>query len=86
MRDLEACFAYAGDFEDFFETLDHAYLKKQVRRLFPGGAIPDDYYHVLKNATRHSVWDIRKASRPLRASLYEERRQTTQQQGQSAEL
>ncbi|WP_302547689.1 reverse transcriptase domain-containing protein [Gordonibacter pamelaeae] len=60
MRDLEACFAYAGDFEDFFETLDHAYLKKQVRRLFPGGAIPDDYYHVLKNATRHSVWDIEK--------------------------
>ena len=51
MRDLEACFAYAGDFEDFFETLDHAYLKKQVRRLFPGGAIPDDYYHVLKNAS-----------------------------------
>ena len=29
MRDLEACFGYAGDFEDFFETLDHAYLKKQ---------------------------------------------------------
>ncbi len=60
MRDLGVCFVYAGDFEDFFETLDHAYLKKQVRRLFPGGKIPDDYYHVLKNATRHSVWDIGK--------------------------
>lgn len=58
MRDLGTCFVYAGDFEDFFETLDHSYLKKQVRRLFPGGEIPDDYYHVLKNATRYSVWDI----------------------------
>ena len=28
--------------------------------MFPGGAIPGDYYHVLKNATRHSVWDIEK--------------------------
>lgn len=60
MRNLGTCFVYAGDFEDFFETLDHAYLKKQVRRLFTGGEIPDDYYHVLKNATRHSVWDIGK--------------------------
>lgn len=60
MRDMGACFVYAGDFEDFFETLDHAYLKKQVRRLFPDGIIPDDYYHVLKNATRYSVWDIEK--------------------------
>jgi len=29
-----------------------------VRLLFNDGVIPDDYYHVLKNATRYSVWPI----------------------------
>lgn len=60
MRNLKACYVYAGDFKDFFETLDHSYLKKQVKRLFKDGVIPDDFYHVLKNATKYSVWDIRK--------------------------
>lgn len=60
MRDLGNCFVYAGDFEDFFETLDHAYLKTQVKRLFPDNMIPGDFYYVLKNATRYSVWDVGK--------------------------
>ncbi|MDO4405428.1 MAG: hypothetical protein Q4C09_10370, partial [Atopobiaceae bacterium] len=29
-----------------------------MRLLFEDGHIPDDYYHVLKNATRYSVWPI----------------------------
>ena len=59
MREMGDCFVCAGDFKSFFETLDHGYLKGQVRRLFDGGLIPDDYYHVLKGATKYSVWDIK---------------------------
>lgn len=58
MRELGTCYVYAGDFEDFFETLDHRYLKQRIKSLFDDGHIPNDYYHVLKNATRYSVWKI----------------------------
>ncbi len=58
IRNADRCFVLAGDFKKFFETLDHRYLKRQLRSLFDDGRIPDDYYHVFKGATRYSVWDI----------------------------
>ncbi|WP_172137117.1 reverse transcriptase/maturase family protein [Adlercreutzia sp. ZJ473] len=59
IRNADRCFVFAGDFKEFFETLDHRYLKSQLRSLFSDGKIPDDYYHVLRGATKYSVWDIR---------------------------
>ena len=58
IRAAKDCYVKVGDFKSFFETLDHVYLKQRVRDLFEDEAIPDDYYHVLKNATKYTVWNI----------------------------
>lgn len=46
-----------GGFGDFFESLDHRCFKEQLRSFFVGG-ISDDYYRVLKSATRYSAIDM----------------------------
>lgn len=59
LRQYEDCFICTGDFQSFFETIDHRNLKKSMKLLFDDGIIPDDYYHVLKAATCYSVCDIK---------------------------
>lgn len=59
IRQHAECFICTGDFQSFFETLDHQCLKRSVRQLFDSDTIPDDYYHVLKAATHYSVCDIK---------------------------
>lgn len=58
IREAGSCQVLTSDFSDFFESLDHHYLKRQLRTFFPDG-IPADYYRVFKSATRYSVVDIR---------------------------
>ncbi len=58
IRRAGKCWVLTSDFSDFFESLEHRYLKKQLRTFFPDG-IPADYYRVFKAATRYSVVDIR---------------------------
>lgn len=49
---------YVGDFSDFFDNLNHHYLKCQLRTLFEKNAIPKDFYTVFKNITRFSYWEL----------------------------
>lgn len=58
IRKAGRCRVLTSDFSDFFESLDHHYLKQQLRTFFPKG-MPADYYRVFKSATRYSVVDIR---------------------------
>ena len=58
IRKQEKCWVCVGDFKSFFETLDHVYLKRMMRLLFADGRIPDDFYRVLKSATKYAVWPI----------------------------
>lgn len=58
IRKVGKCRVLTSDFSDFFESLDHRYLKQQLCMFFPDG-MPADYYRVFKSATRYSVVDIR---------------------------
>lgn len=52
------CYVAVADFKGFFDSLDHAYLKKMIRKLFEDGIIPDDHYAVLKSLTKYSFCTI----------------------------
>lgn len=56
IRDTKSSFIIVGDFTDFFDSLDHKYLKKMLKELM--GRLPEDYYAVFKNITRYSTWDM----------------------------
>lgn len=47
-----------GDFESFFDNLNHVHLMVSLRSLFPSGRLPDDHYQVIKNILRYSCWPI----------------------------
>lgn len=47
-----------GDFESFFDNLNHVHLMTSLRSLFPSGRLPDDHYQVIKNILRYSCWPI----------------------------
>lgn len=58
MRYQDSAFVLTGDFESFFDNLNHAYLMRSLRSLFPDGRLPDDHYQVIKNILRYSCWPI----------------------------
>lgn len=51
------CIVIAGDFTDFFDRLDHQYLKEMLCNLLDVKKLPQDYYAVFKNITRFASWD-----------------------------
>jgi len=59
MRDLESCHVIIGDFTNFFDSLDHEYLKQNLCSLLEVQKLPDDYYAVYKNITRFTFWDLK---------------------------
>jgi hypothetical protein len=46
-----------GDFTEFFDRLDHQYLKKMLCDLLEVERLPRDYFAVFKNITRFASWD-----------------------------
>ena len=58
IRECKECFIIIGDFSDFFDSLDHRYLKKQVCEVLGVSMLPPDYYAVFKNITRYSTWEL----------------------------
>lgn len=58
MREQDSAFVLTGDFESFFDNLNHAHLIASLRSLFPSGRLPDDRYQVIKNILRYSCWPI----------------------------
>lgn len=47
------CVAIAMDVSSYFESLDHALIKKQWCRLLGGSTLPEDHYAVFKAITRY---------------------------------
>jgi hypothetical protein len=58
IREKESCFIIVGDFTNFFDSLEHKYLKNMLKKLLQTNELPADYYAVYKNITRFSTWDI----------------------------
>ncbi|ALC83086.1 MULTISPECIES: reverse transcriptase domain-containing protein [Bacillus] len=49
-------YIFVADFTNFFDTLDHRYLKEKIRYTLKKETLPDDYYNVFKNITRFSYF------------------------------
>ena len=57
IRRFSQCFILVGDFTNFFDNLDHQYLKKMIYTILGVKRLPQDYFSVFKNITRFSSWD-----------------------------
>ncbi len=65
IRNFPQCFILVGDFTNFFDNLEHQYLKKMMCEVLGVERLPQDYFSVFKNITRFSSWgwkDIVKAA------------------------
>ncbi len=58
IRECSECFVIIGDFSNFFDSLDHNYLKKQMCNVLGVNMLSPDYYAVYKNITRYSIWEL----------------------------
>lgn len=57
IRSFSQCFILVGDFTDFFNNIEHQYLKKMICKVLDVECLPKDYFSVFKNITRFSSWD-----------------------------
>lgn len=58
IKELKECYVVIGDFKNFFDSLDHQYLKKRLCQLLQKDKLPNDYYAVFKNITKYSTWEL----------------------------
>ena len=54
IRHTEKSYIIVGDFEKFFNNLNHKYLKDRICDLLKADKLPDDHYAVYKNITKYS--------------------------------
>lgn len=59
IRKAESCYIMIGDFTNFFDNLDHVYLKERLCDLLEVKRLPDDFYAVYKNITKYSTWELK---------------------------
>lgn len=52
------CFIIVGDFKDFFDQLEHKYLKEKLCRLLNVSILPEDYYKVFRSITKYSYVNL----------------------------
>lgn len=57
IRSFPQCFILVGDFTNFFDNLEHQYLKKMMCEVLGVERLHQDYFSVFKNITRFSSWD-----------------------------
>lgn len=58
IRNSEECYVIIGDFSQFFDSLQHDYLKKRLCDVLGVEYLPEDYYAVFKNITKYSIWEL----------------------------
>ncbi|WP_440321155.1 antiviral reverse transcriptase Drt2 [Laedolimicola sp.] len=58
IREAKDCFVIIGDFSNFFDSLDHVYLKGRMCDVLGVKELPADYYAVFKNITKYSIWEL----------------------------
>lgn len=59
IREKKSCFIMIGDFSDFFDNLDHKYLKEQLLKVLNLDRLPDDWYNLYKNITKFSYCELK---------------------------
>ncbi|EON3044353.1 reverse transcriptase/maturase family protein [Enterococcus hirae] len=50
----DGCYIFLGDFEKFFDTLNHEYLKFQLKRVLGKDRLSEDWYKIFKSITKFS--------------------------------
>lgn len=58
IRECQSCYVMIGDFTDFFDKINHQYLKRQLCNLLGIKRLKPDYYAVFKSITQYSTWDL----------------------------
>lgn len=58
IKACSSCCVMIGDFSNFFDNLNHCYLKNQLCNLLGVSQLPDDYYAIFKNVTRFSYVEM----------------------------
>lgn len=54
IKKQEYAFIYVADFTNFFDELEHKYLKKKIQAVLDTKKLPNDYYAVFKSITKFS--------------------------------
>lgn len=55
----EECYIIVGDFEKFFDNINHEYLKKRLKDLLNCDRLPSDQFAIYKNITKYSYIDVK---------------------------
>ena len=58
IKETENCHVIIGDFKNFFDELDHKYLKARLIDLIGSGTLSKDFYAVYKNITKFTYWKL----------------------------
>lgn len=56
IKDQAFSYIMIGDFKGYFDSLQHAYLKRKVCNLLKVPSLSDDYYNVFKSITSYGEW------------------------------
>lgn len=54
LHNLDNAFIIVADFSNFFDNLDHKYLKERLKEVLNVETLPDDYYKTYKSITQYS--------------------------------
>ncbi|MGM0217501.1 reverse transcriptase domain-containing protein [Enterococcus sp. AZ126] len=57
VSEFESCYIFVGDFEKFFDTLNHTILKNRVKEIMGTDTLSKDWYRVFKSITRYSYYN-----------------------------
>ncbi|RDB58546.1 hypothetical protein C1879_04235 [Paraeggerthella hongkongensis] len=57
IQSCRRCIILVADFADFFDKVDHMYLKSALCTLLETDKLLPDYYAVFKNTTKYACWD-----------------------------
>ena len=60
LKEHSGSIVITGDFEGFFDNLDHAYLKQCLQTVFGVDRLEDDWFAVYKNICHYSYVDIKR--------------------------
>lgn len=58
LRDFPSCYVIIGDFTNFFDSLEHRYLKLRLCKLLQVNQLPCDHYAVYKSVTNFHYWEL----------------------------
>lgn len=58
IRQIKDCMVIIGDFKEFFDRLNHAHLRRQIKNILQVQDLSEDWYAVFKSITKYSYVDL----------------------------